>query len=123
MARKLASQPIGVRSSLVTSHTHAYVHQEVSRFFSSVSNDRSFKACDGRSIDSVWSLAEHLKVMHPDSYAYHANDSKNDFASWLRDVHNNHDLADRLLSAKGKDHAAKIVSNHIVGALHDAAHR
>ena len=123
MAKKLASQPIGVRSSLVTSHAHAQVHHEVARFFSDVPVDQAFHTSDGRVISSVWSLAQNLRSMHLDSYAHHANDHKNDFSSWLRDVHKDHDLADRLLSAKGKDHAAKIISNRIVGALHDAAHR
>ncbi|MBI4449200.1 hypothetical protein HY641_04200 [Candidatus Woesearchaeota archaeon] len=121
MAKKLKSQPVGVRSSSLTSHTHAQVHSVVQKFFAG--QDNEFHCCDGARLSSVWQLAEHLRSMHQESYAYHASDHKNDFASWLRDVHGEHALADRLLSAKSKEHAAKLVAGHIVNCLHDAAHR
>ena len=122
MAKKLASQPIGVRSSLVTSHAHAQVHHELERFFAAP-DDRVFYCNDGASVNSIGALASHLRTMNGHVYASHANDYKNDFSAWLRDVHKEHELADRLICAKNKDHAAKIITNHIVAALHDAAHR
>ena len=121
MAKRV--QPIGVKSSAFTSNAHAAVHGELRKSFGKVDQSSSFVCEDGTRLNSLWDLAEHLKTISPESYKSHANDSKNDFASWLRDVHGNHVLADRMISARSAHHAAKIVANHVVSALHEAAHR
>jgi hypothetical protein len=51
-------------------------------------------------------LAESLSSMSDETYAYHVNAEKNDFASWVQDV-----LADKKLSAelkKSKNRAAAV---------------
>ncbi len=47
-------------------------------------------------------LADALKSMDESVFSFHANNSKNDFSSWIRDVMGEHNLS---LSIAGRDRA------------------
>jgi len=74
------------------------------------SPDKSFFVSDGSVYASLAELAKGLKRMHPDTYAYHANEQKNDFANWARDVFGDQKLAKQALGAKDQKQLAKIVA-------------
>ncbi|MEK6874879.1 MAG: hypothetical protein AABX52_03975 [Nanoarchaeota archaeon] len=118
----LSSPPVGVKSAAYSSKFYAALHKHVQAHFSNVEHDKAFVCGDGVVLGSVWALAQHLRVMNSLMYSHHVNDVKNDFAVWLRDVHAENGLANRLLSAQDQQHASKIIANHVVTRLHEAAH-
>lgn len=54
-------------------------------------------------------LAESLSSMSDETYAYHANAEKNDFASWVKEILMDGKLATDLKKAKNRAAAAKKV--------------
>ncbi len=71
--------------------------------------EKSFYVSDGSVYATLAQLAKGLKKMHPDTFAYHANEQKNDFHNWVKDVFGEQKLAQKLLSAKDQVQSAKAV--------------
>jgi hypothetical protein len=74
------------------------------------SQDKSFFVCDGSVYASLAELAKGLRKMNPDTYKYHANQEKNDFHNWIKDVFGNAKLAKQALTARDQKQLAKIVA-------------
>ncbi|MEM4240022.1 MAG: hypothetical protein QXM31_00690 [Candidatus Woesearchaeota archaeon] len=72
--------------------------------------EKSFYVSDGSVYASLAELAKGLRKMHPDTYAYHVNEQKNDFHNWIRDVFGDQKLAKQALGAKDQKQLAKIVA-------------
>ncbi len=62
--------------------------------------DKRFIVSDGSVLKNIRELADALDSMTEDIFRAHVNDFKNDFANWVRDVFNEHDLAKALTEAK-----------------------
>ncbi len=71
--------------------------------------EKSFYVSDGSVYSTLAQLAKGLRKMHPDTYEYHANEQKNDFHNWVKDVFGEQKLAQKLLAAKDKLQSAKVV--------------
>jgi hypothetical protein len=71
--------------------------------------EKYFYVSDGSVIKSLNELPDALRRMHPDTFAYHANSEKNDFANWTKEVFNHSRLAKKLKVAKDKEAMAKKV--------------
>lgn len=78
------------------------------------SKETEFLVCDGRRIGDLLELIDALDAMGCEVFAYHVNDYRNDFSSWIRDVMKKADLADELMAAKGKDQIQIIVLKYLV---------
>ncbi len=65
-----------------------------------VKKENAFNVHEGNSIHSLYDLAETLKSMPTESFKHHVSETKNDFASWVRDVFEDSVLAARLSSRK-----------------------
>lgn len=61
------------------------------------------------SLRNVKELAESLKTMSDETFAYHVNVEKNDFANWTKEVLQDSKLATDLKRAKNREAAAKKV--------------
>lgn len=55
---------------------------------------------DGNSIKSIEELPQSLENMPQDIFAHHVNESKNDFANWVKEVFSDQELAEMILAAK-----------------------
>lgn len=64
-------------------------------------------------IRNMFELAEAFEIMGNDSYGHHVTDTRNDFATWAREVLQDKELSSRLKSAKNKKKAEKIVRQRI----------
>lgn len=82
----------------------------VSAKVSVCSPEKSFFVSDGSVYANLADLAKGLKKMHPDTYKYHANEEKNDFHNWIKDVFGNQKLAKQALGAKDQKQLARIVA-------------
>ncbi|HII17445.1 TPA: hypothetical protein HA361_06030 [Candidatus Woesearchaeota archaeon] len=74
-----------------------------------------FHAIDGSVISSLHHLAESLEWMSDDTYYYHVNEHKNDFANWVEHVHSNAALASDIRRRDSRLGAAVAVYRHLLG--------
>ena len=87
--------------------------EEAKRRLSDVSDEHVFWCCDGSIYRSMRGLEEAFHSMSDETYAFHANESKNDFSNWVNDVIRDDKLARDLLKARDKARAARCVSERI----------
>lgn len=83
------------------------------KFLSNVPLDKVFWVCDGRILKNINELAEAIKTMSDDTFAYHCNPEKNDFTNWIRDVVGDADLAGELSGVRKREVAFKKVKHRI----------
>ena len=67
---------------------------------------KRFWLCDGRIIKNMKELEKALRNMSKNTYKYHANDNKNDFSNWIKDVFNEKTLAKNIKKSRNKKTAA-----------------
>lgn len=79
--------------------------------------ENSFRCADGSVISSVYELENRLCAMSSEAFHHHANPYRNDFHNWIRDVFQDYELANELLSAKTPTQAAATVRKHLRKAL------
>ena len=70
-------------------------------------NDKAFWNNDGKIFHSLSELASGLRMMTDEKYRYHANETKNDYAKWVREVIADDKAADALEKAVDRVDAAK----------------
>lgn len=88
----------------LSSHPHNHISAE--------GNNR-FWVHDGPVLSDIAELNRALKEMNDDQYAYHVNESKNDFANWVDEVLQDPHCAEDLRHAKSRHAAQHIVENHL----------
>lgn len=86
------------------------MNQEAKKWLADVPEEYVFRCCDGRTMRSVQELAEALNTMADDVFAHHANEQKNDFSTWVRDIIRDDRLADDLLQVSSRTAAAIVVT-------------
>ncbi len=69
---------------------------------------------DGMVLKSVLDLSKHLDKMADDIFRHHVNEMKNDFASWIKDVFREQNLAEELLKTTDRDKTQLIILKHII---------
>lgn len=67
----------------------------------------------GPVIRDIPGLKDALSEMPDDTYVYHANMEKNDFADWIEYVFADKDLADALRHCSDRSKAAQVVTRYI----------
>lgn len=72
-----------------------------------------FWAKDGRILSDLKDLKIALEEMAEETYAFHVNKAKNDFAKWTEEVLNNKKVATELKKAKNRLDALKKVALEI----------
>ena len=83
------------------------------KFLSNVPLDKVFWVCDGRILKNLSELAEAMKTMSDDTFAYHCNPEKNDFTNWIRDIVGDAGLAGELSGVRKREVAFKKVKHRI----------
>ncbi len=85
--------------------------------FQQVHPDNYFWVVDGKTVKSLHELQQAFKSMDAGTYDYHQ--SRNDFHSWVKQAHNDPQLARLVREAKNQSHAAEVVGGWIKGFLAD----
>ena len=80
-----------------------------------ISPEKYFVFCDGRIAKDHKELANILELANDDVFSYHANNDRNDFANWTKDVFNNPELADEIKNAKTRIDTVIILYKHLLG--------
>lgn len=86
---------------------------EAKKFLADVPEEYVFRCADGRMLKNIHELADALRTMSDDTYAFHANESKNDFTNWVKDIVKDDKLAEDLRRAPNRAAAAKITLDRI----------
>ncbi|MBI2656148.1 hypothetical protein HYX03_00225 [Candidatus Woesearchaeota archaeon] len=64
--------------------------------------EHHFIVADGRKIKNIIELADALETMSEEIFMHHANELKNDFSSWVKDVFYDHSLAEDIARARNR---------------------
>lgn len=74
-----------------------------------VSNDKVFRLPNGLILNNLNELINNLRTMEDNIFFYHANENKNDFYNWIKDVYGFNDLAEQIKDVKNKEIMANII--------------
>ncbi len=73
-----------------------------------------FYVSDGKVIKSLEELPEALEQMQDGTFSFHANEFKNDFANWVRDVFNKKSLAMSIQKAGSRQGTIAVVKKALI---------
>lgn len=93
------------------------IKQEAKKLLADVPAEFVFYCHDGRVFRNMKELRDGLANMSYETYFFHANEDKNDFSKWVRDVIKDGELADKLSSVTvitSNSDAAKLVGDRII---------
>lgn len=79
--------------------------------------EHHFVVADGRKLKNIIELADALETMSEEIFRHHANEFKNDFAAWVKDVFYDHSLADDIAKAKNRLEAQIAILRRLVKEL------
>ncbi len=82
-------------------------------FIADVQCDEVFWSHDGRMFKNLQELALGLIAMDDETYMYHANNNKNDFAHWVREVVGDQETARELETAVSRTDASEKVTARV----------
>lgn len=83
--------------------------EHAERRLADVPDQYVFWCHDGRMIKSIRELKEALELMSDKTYSYHANNEKNDFSNWVKDIIGDDKLARDLSKSSDKRQAFEYV--------------
>ena len=83
------------------------------KLFPEVEPGQYFWLRDGSHLKSLVDLHGALERIDEETYRYHANENKNDFSNWVKEVHKNNWLANDISNSTTKEDAAIIVGDLI----------
>ena len=66
-----------------------------------------FRVINGLELRNMCDLADALEVMDDQTFAYHVNDTRNDFAEWVKDILGDQHLAEKMENLESRDDYAK----------------
>jgi len=77
------------------------------------SAQHNFYLNNGKKLKNIAELMESLKHMDQDLFSFHVNEQHNDFASWIRDVFGEKELARRISHARYPTSMLKSIEKYI----------
>jgi len=92
---------------MVKKYKNIDINQEIS------SAEHYFYLSNGKKLKNITELMESLKDMDQDLFSSHVNEQNNDFASWIRDVFGEKELARRISHARYPTSMLKSIEKYI----------
>ncbi len=86
---------------------------EAQRYLADAKDENCFWSNDGQIIRNLAELPQALKRMKRQTFSYHINKEKNDFATWIRDVVGDVELAEKLMKERDKASTIKLVNSRL----------
>ncbi|MDD5774158.1 MAG: DUF5752 family protein [bacterium] len=83
------------------------------KFLQDVPEHNYFWVLSGLKLKNLVELAGALETMTDEVFNYHVNESKNDFACWIKECIKDTALAEALLATKSKKDIAKKVKDRV----------
>ncbi len=79
--------------------------------------EHHFVVADGKKLKNIIELADALETMSEEIFSHHANQFKNDFSAWVKDVFYDHSLAEDISGAKNRLETQIVVLRRLVREL------
>jgi hypothetical protein len=76
-----------------------------------------FVLCNGKPVKNIKELADLMEELEDQVFNYHVTPEKNDFATWIKDIFKDIELAEKLAGAKDKKHMQLVLYKHITHKL------
>jgi len=76
--------------------------------------EKAFYLRDGRTLNNLLELVDALENMGDDVFAFHVNESKNDFANWISDALGEGELGETLVGNKSRERHQIAILKHLV---------
>ena len=89
------------------------VKLDVAKLLSKVPEEYIFWCQDGHVFRNMSELGEALASMSDETFTFHSNSEKNDFANWVRDIIGDGKLARDLARSQNRAQAAKKVAERV----------
>ena len=86
---------------------------EARRFLSNAAPEQCFWVNNGPILKNLEELANALPDMSDDTFMHHANNEKNDFSNWVKDIIGDQKLANDLLSSRTRYSALAKIRNRL----------
>ncbi len=83
------------------------------KILADVPDEKRFWLADGRYLKNLAELNATLVNLSPDVFKTHSDDKKSDFATWVKDVMGDDDLAANLRKCNTREEAARVVAGRI----------
>ena len=100
------------RKPVSASPSRSRVEITVKRFIDAP-DGKKFVLHDGRILKNIKELADALEHISDEAFSHHANQHRNDFSAWAREVLDEKELAEDLQKAESKLHAQIAILKHI----------
>lgn len=94
---------------------------EARQYLCDVAPEKCFWTSDGQVYKNLEEFANGLQNMSSETFKYHANNEKNDFSTWVKEVIGDVKLANDLLSSRSKNSAAKKIMARVTTLKKKAA--
>jgi hypothetical protein len=76
--------------------------------------DKRFFVSDGQILSKISDIPAALNTMSDDTFSYHVNGERNDFANWISSVFLNGDLSKKIVKSKDRKAMASALSKALV---------
>lgn len=76
-----------------------------------------FILCNGKPVKNIKELADIMEEIEDQVFNHHVTPDKNDFATWVKDIFKDIELAEKLAGVKDKKHMQLVVYKHIAHKL------
>lgn len=90
-----------------------FLKLDAGKFLGNVPDEYVFRCHDGGIFRNMRELRDGLEAISDETFGFHANAEKNDFANWVRDVVKDEKLARDLIKAPSRLQAAKSVATRV----------
>lgn len=110
---KRVSRVSKVKSRINVKVGNTTVQQKAGKTWLDVPHEKKFFSNDGRVINNLTELPAVLKEMSNETFLYHVNSQKNDFASWTEHVFAEKKLAELLRRVKNKQAMIHVIKRVI----------
>jgi hypothetical protein len=90
------------------------IDKDAERILSNVSPDFYFRVKDNTIVKNLHELYDVLNNIDEESFKHHANEERNDFSNWVRDIHKDEKLANTLIKCKTKEEMAENIKKRII---------
>lgn len=76
-----------------------------------------FVLCNGKPVKNIKELADVMEELEDQIFNHHVTPDKNDFATWIKDIFKDIELAEKLAGLKDKKHMQLVLYKHITHKL------
>jgi ElaB/YqjD/DUF883 family membrane-anchored ribosome-binding protein len=87
--------------------------EDIDIVMSNCEPEHQFITKKGDTIKNITELAQKIKQMDEETYIHHANEQRNDFSNWIKDVLKDEELANEIKRSKNKQETANRIDDKI----------